>query len=185
MPGLTQAQLLALKTSIFAQTDLTFVGWRNEGATGLMAEWYNAPSTFTVWRTVTPLTEVADAITWAAFTPTDAPDGTAAWQTKALACQGYQFNVQNMLLVAQQFGGVSSGRAKVRQGWQDSTQSIPSGVGGVSQSAGWAQIRLAMQRAARRGEALYATGTGTVATPGTLVYEGQISDQDVILAINS
>ena len=185
MPGLTQAQLLALKTSIFAQTDLTFVDLRNQGATGLMAEWYNASSTFVVWRSVTPLAEVADAITWAAFTPADAPDGSALWQTRALACQGFQFNVQNMLLIAQQSGGVASGKTKVRQGWQDSTQAIPSAAGGANQSAGWAQIRLAMQRTARRGEALYATGTGTTASPGSLVYEGVISDSDVIQALSA
>lgn len=179
MPGLTQAQLAALKTHIFAQTDLTFVAWRNEGAVGRIVEWYNAPSTFTVWRSVTPLAEVADAITWSAFTPADAPDGTLAWQCRALACQGFQFNVQNMLLVAQQGGGVASGKVKVRQGWQDSTQAIPSAAGGANQSAGWAQIRLAMQRLALRGEALFATGTGTVASPGNLVYEGQISDADI------
>jgi hypothetical protein len=39
------------------------------------------------------------------------------------------------------------------------------------------------RRAATRGEALYATGTGTTATPGVLVFEGTISDANIGAAL--
>lgn len=55
--ALTNAQRNTLRTAIFAETDPTFVGYRNEGNTGLMAQWYNGTLTPNVlaWRSnVTP-----------------------------------------------------------------------------------------------------------------------------------
>lgn len=40
------------------------------------------------------------------------------------------------------------------------------------------------KRAAKRGEALYATGTGTDAAPGALVFEGNLNPTDITAARN-
>lgn len=180
----TDDQLATLKAAINNETDPTFVGYRQAGSTGLMAEWFKLASTFVVWRTITPFADICDAINWKNFTPVDAPDTTQLWLNRAMACQSFQFNVQNMLLAAQVAAGVSSTKPSVRQGWQDSTSAIPSGAGGAAQSAGWTQIRIAMQRPAKRGEKVFATGTGTQANPGNLVFEGAITDADVVAAVN-
>jgi hypothetical protein len=178
--ALTTAQLQTLKSAILAETDTTFVGYRTAGSTGLMADWLNGDSAFYVWRTATPASTVSNAVTWANFTPLDSPDGSATWQTRALACQGKQFNLQNMLLAAQ--GAIASGLANVRAGWQDATTNIPSGAAGALLSGGWATIRDSFKRAATRGEKIFATGTGTFATPGDLVWEGRVAEYDVVQA---
>lgn len=72
---MNQTQLQALKAAILAETDPTFVDYRTQGSTGLMAEWFNGASSFTVWRSVTPATDIANAVTWANFTPADDSDG--------------------------------------------------------------------------------------------------------------
>jgi hypothetical protein len=56
-------------------------------------------------------------------------------------------------------------------------------LGGQGQATRDALVAL-WRRAATRGEALYATGTGTAIAPGTLVYEGSISPTDVTSARN-
>lgn len=180
---MTPAQLVTLKAAILAEVDPTFADYRDQGATGLMAEWFNAASTFVVWRNNTPTSDIANAVSWANFTPADTPDGTALWTNRALACQGKQFNLQNLFLAAQ--GSLSSGLTNIRQGIQDSLTNVPAGASGASVSAGWAAVRTAMQRFATRGEKVFATGTGTAATPGVLTFEGGVSDYDVVQALGS
>jgi len=177
---LTTAQLQTLKAAILEETDATFVGYRTAGSTGRMTDWLNSDSTFYVWRTTTPASVVSNAVIWANFTPLDAPDGSAQWQTRALACQGKQFNLQNMLLAAQ--GAIASGLSNVRAGWQDATTNIPSGAAGALLSGGWVNIRDAFKRFATRAEKIYATGTGSLASPGDLVWEGRVSEYDVVQA---
>lgn len=179
---MTPAQLITFKAAILAETDPTLAQLRDEGSTGAVAEWYSKPSTVVVWSTTTPLSDISNAVTWANLTPNDAPDGTLAWQCRSLACQGKQFNLQ-LIFGAQ--GQVSTGRANVRSGLQDALTNIPSGVAGATMAAGWAAVRSAMQRFANRGEAVFSTGTGTAGSPGDLVYEGGISNTDVVDALRS
>ena len=180
---MTPSQLTTLKAAIQAETDPVFVSYRNQGSTGLMAEWFNSASTFVVWRSTTPTSEIANAIAWANLTPADTPDGTQLWENRALACQGKQFNIQTLFLAAAGF--TASGLSNVRQGWNDSLTNIPAGVGGALLSAGWAAVRTAMQRNATKGEKVFATGTGTAGTPGTLGFEGSVADYDVVQALAS
>lgn len=180
---MTPAQLTTLKAAIQAETDPTFVGYRDSGSTGLMAEWFNGASAFVVWRTYTPSAEIANALNWANFTPKDTPDGTTLWGNRALACRCKQENIQNLFLASGGF--VASGRANIRQGLQDSLTDIPAGTGGTLVSGGWAAVRTAMQRVATRGEKVFATGTGTSANPGSLTFEGMVSDSDVVQALAS
>ena len=176
---LTTAQIAILKAAITAEIDPTFVALRQAGATGAMTEWYNAPSTYVVWRSTTPAADIFDAIVWANLTPADTPDGTAQWQNRSLACQGKQFNIQTLLAGRETIG---SGKPNVRSGLQDALTNVPAGAAGANIAAGWAAVRVAMQRAATRAEKLYATGLGTAATPGVLGFEGGLVEYDIVQA---
>ena len=46
---LTNAQLQTLKAAIAAETNSAFVGYRTNGQTDLMADWYNQPSSTDAW----------------------------------------------------------------------------------------------------------------------------------------
>jgi hypothetical protein len=182
MSALTSAQLVTLKANIAANVDSTFIALRNAGSTGDMANWYNVASSFIVWSTYTAVADINDNIVWANLTPVDAPDTTQLWMNRALLCQGKQFNLQIML------GGlnvVNSSKTNIRAGLQDALTNVPSGTAGALVSAGWVPVKTVMQRAATRGEAVFATGTGTSTTPGSLVYDGMISNYDIINALNS
>lgn len=180
--NLTPAQIATLRAAILANADPAFVALRNGGATSAMADWYNAAGTFVVWRSSTPADEIMDTIVWANFTPADTPDGTQAWANRSLACQGKQFNLQTMIVGRQ---SVASGRANVRAGLQDALTSLPSGPTGANRAAGWAAVQAVIQRLATLGEQLFASGTGTTATPGTLGAEGAMTDANIVLAVNN
>lgn len=175
---MTNFELLVLKAAILADVNLTMLV--AEGATGAIAEYLRGPSTFVVWRTTTPVADIADAIIWANMTPTDAPDGTAIYTNRALFSQAKQISLQTMIQ-GQQL--VTSSKANVRSGLQDALTNLPNGVGGAPQAAGWTAVRLAMQRKASLFERIFATGTGTAASPGTLVLEGGPDDYSVIQAL--
>lgn len=175
---LTTAQLQAIKAAILADANLTTLV--AEGATGAIAQYLRGDSTFVVWRTSTPISDVDDAIVWANMTPTDAPDGTALYTNRALFAQAKQISLQTMVQGQQ---SISSAKANVRAGLQDALTNLPTGIGGVTQAAGWGAVRLAMQRHASLFEQIFATGTGTTASPGTLVLEGGPDDYSVIQAL--
>lgn len=175
---MTDSELIALKAAILADANLTTLV--AEGATGAIAEYLRSYSTFVVWRTITPVSDISDAITWANMTPTDAPDGTATYTNRALFSQAKQISLQTMVQGQQ---SISSAKANVRAGLQDALTNLPTGAGGASQSAGWTSVRLAMQRKASLFEQIFATGIGTTASPGTLVLEGGPSDYSVIQAL--
>lgn len=177
---LDNAQLLVLKAAILAETDVQFVIDRTAGSTTNMANFYNQDSTFVVWKTTTRADDVFESILWKKLTPEDNPDGTAAYTNIALACQGRQFNVQTMLVGRET---IASSKNQIRQGLNDALTSVPSGVAGALQAAGWSAVKLVMQRFATKCEELYATGTGTSGTPGGLVFEGQISRTDINAAL--
>ena len=175
---MNNTQLLALKTAILA--DAALADLVAQGATGAIAEYLRTPSTFVVWRTSTQTQDIYDAITWANFTPQDTPDATALYTNRALACQGKQFNLQTLL---QGRESVNSAKANIRAGLQDALTAIPSGAAGAGKNGGWSAVQTAMQRFATWGEKVFATGTGTAGSPGTLVLEGVPSDYDVIQAL--
>lgn len=182
---LLDSQLPALKSAILAETDPAFVANRQAGNTGLMAEFYNTASTFIVWRSMTPRNEVAAAISYANYTPADTPDGTQLWLNRNAQCQAKILALQTMLL-----GGdvLLTGKPNIRQGLQDVLQNVPAGASGALIDAGWlgvGKVRLTIQRAALNGEKIFATGTGTQGAPGDLgAFEGQISNDDIVRAIN-
>lgn len=162
---LTTSQLQTLKAAIAAETDPAFVTLRNEGATGAMAEWFNQPSTFVVWRTFLSEHEI---------TGKESPTGTVwSWTIYINRSQAERDGWARM------FNGtysINPSLDNVRQAIQD----IFSGAGGLNQRT---HLLAMAKRFATRGEKLFATGVGTDQTPGKLVVEGNIGDVDVVRAL--
>lgn len=184
---LNTTQLTTLKNAILAETDPTIVAARNAGATGAIADWYNLPSTTSVWKTSTMVSEISDAIEWAKFTPNSAPDTTALYTNRILSVQTKQMNLQNIIMGKET---INTGKANIREGLRDSVINLPTGAAGASLSAGGAggvNVLNACKRFATNCESLFATVdavTGSV-TAKLLTVEGNISNEDVVLAINS
>jgi hypothetical protein len=175
---LTTAQLQALKAAILADANLnTLVA---QMATGAITEYLRGDSTFIVWRSTTLSQDIYDAVTWANLTPTDAPDTTQAWMNRALACQGKQISLQ---ILIQGKDRINSDKASIRAGLQDALTNLPSGSGGANVSGGWANVKPAMTRLANKYEKVWVTGTGTVATPGSLVIEGIPDEYSIVQAL--
>lgn len=176
---LSTAQIAILKTAIAA--DVNVAAFLAAGATGAIQNYYNTAGSFVVWSTGVNVSDIYDKIVWANMTPADVPDATATWTNRALSCQGKQFNIQTLLQGRQTLDAT---KANLRAGLQDALTNIPSGVGGALVGGGWAAVNLVLQRMATNAEKLFATGTGTTASPGLLVFQGAISDYDVIQAIH-
>lgn len=179
--NLTSAQLQTLALAIAAETDPAFVSARTSGATGAMADFYNLLSTNIVWRPTTTVDEIFTNVTWANLTPRDDPDTTQLWMNRALMCQSKQFNLQTMLAGRMQ---LRTDNAAIRNGLQDCLSSVPSGLGGALLSGGWATVKQVIQRAARKGEALFLVGVGTTAAPIDLVVEGLVTNDNIVRALN-
>jgi hypothetical protein len=155
---LTDAQQTALAAAIRASADPTVIAalaLRNDVA---LAEWCNSASTFVVWRPEVPVADYRDAITW---TEVDAlTTGKARiWEW----------------LTARMTLPINAASAAVRQGIADAF-----GAGTATRAA----LLAVSKRFASQVESLFATGTGTDATPGALIYVGPVSLTEVSVALN-
>ncbi|MDP3164375.1 MAG: hypothetical protein Q8N06_02810 [Hydrogenophaga sp.] len=159
---LTTTQKATLKTAIAAELDPVFVSYRTAGATGQMAEWFNQPSTVTVWRTSVP----KDEITMNGFDWTRLDNLTVG---KARVWDGLFDNASRI---------TNPSKPNVRAG----IDTVWSGI--TADLAVRAAVYVHCKRFATRAEKLFATGLGTDAAPSIMGFEGQISDQDVVRAIN-
>lgn len=157
---MTPEQYQSLADHIRANTDPFIVAalpLRNDGQ---IQEWYNVDSGFTVWRSSLTPEQARDAIT----------NGDGLAQLDNLTA-----GKRDSLLWT--FGGNtypanSAQRAAIANlcGTQNTLK---------------AEILAAQKRLANRAEAIYATGTGSDAVPGTLGWEGQLSVNDVSTALNN
>ena len=172
--SLTTAQYQALSAAIIADgSQAANIAAKEDG---LMAAWFNELTSFQVWKTITVISDIQNAVIWSNFTPANPAAGAGQDATNwLLACQGKQFNLQ-MLLTGY---GVSTGMSNIRAGLQDATSLIPSGIAGATKSGGWTAIQLIIQRPATNAERILATGIGTTASPGDLSWEGVIQNSDV------
>lgn len=148
-------QLVALKAAIMAEADPEFVAHRTAGNTGAMADWFNRPSTYVVWRTAVPPEEYREAIVWTEY------DGLAAGKRSA-----WEF------LTGMGTLDVNASKANVRQG-------LAAWFSGTTLS----NMLVAAKRYATVGEKLFATGSGTTGSPGTLTFEGEVANADVVAAL--
>ena len=168
---LTPTQLATLKAAIIADPNLASARANHSLAgTTAIADYLNAPNALSVWRTSVSTSVLFDQVIWANLTPNEAPDGSQAWQCRSLACQGKQFNLQ---LIFGSRDTIDQSESNVRAGLQDALTNVPSGTGGATVSAGWVNVRTAMQRQATNLEAIFAN---TAASPASLVVEGMIDE---------
>jgi hypothetical protein len=157
---LTTPQLQTLKAAIAAETNPTFVGYRTNGQTGLMADWFNGASAFVVWRTNVASDEIGNA-----WVGTDI-DGMSALNMQRL----------QLLLASSRSGVFDMSRADRRAGFENPFGANQNNASRVAMRAVW-------KRLSTRFERLFVTGTGTDDTPGLLVVEGEIDDTVIIRAL--
>lgn len=154
---LTSAQLTALKNDILADQVLSQIPNTPDGAFQIAAA-YNlvASPDYWVWRTSVPTSECKKAMVWTEFV------GRSQGERDA-----WQFMLSN--------GVINAADANIRQGILD----IFSGAQGATSRANLTAIS---RRLATRGEKLFATGTGSTASPATMSAEGNVTYQDVLNA---
>ena len=181
---LTTQQKSTLQAVILADNAFNTLP-HNEDSAGFIAKSFEVLETpsFQVWKTTTTASDIFDAVSWSNFTPSNpavAVDALSAANVHnwLLACQGKQFNLQ--ILLGSNNGLVSTGKANIRSGLQDALTNVPSGTDGATKTGGWSNVQLVIQRNCNRLEKLFSTGTGTTASPASLVIEGKLSILDVM-----
>lgn len=183
---MTPEQLSTFKAAIEGETDPTFAALRQAVNEQGMADWYNAASTFQVWKSSTDVASLFNAIVWKSLTPADSADGTALFTNRALVCQAKQINLQ---IILQGQTSIATGKVSLRQGLTDALLDVPAGAGGALLDAGWlgaGKVKATIQRACNRVERIWATGTGTSNTPGDLgEFDGSVTAQEVSDALRA
>ena len=159
---LTDPQLQTLAAALRASTDPVVVealAIRNDMA---LADWCNLPSTFIVWRTNVTQDEIQlNGFDWVMV------DNLTVGKARIWE---WLFNNQNR--------AINPSKANVRAGIDECWK------GTAAMLAVRAAVYLHLKRAATNAEALFATGTGTDATPGALGFEGNLGHPDVSQALN-
>ena len=158
---LTPVQLQTLKTAILAETDPTFVAYRTNGQTDQMAVWYNQASTFVAYKTAVPMSDVGKVINY---------DAVAALTSA---------NTSRIQTFQQLNPASFKPTADVRSFWDATFSGALNGQGQATRDA----LVAFWKRFATRCERLYATGTGTDASPGALVFEDNISGNTISAAL--
>jgi hypothetical protein len=158
--ALTPAQLTTLRAAIDADPVLSAYPRTADGYVDLATVLNRAADpAFTVWKTRIPINEVGKA-----FVASSLSAATSA-------------NNERLNNFAQWNNDVDPSRADQRQFFDD-----------VFSVASGAPTRTALaalwRRLATRVEALFATGTGSDASPATMTVEGSVSAQDVETARN-
>jgi hypothetical protein len=156
--ALTPQQLAALKADILADPVLAAFPMTSDGAYEIAVA-YNLPSSTTVWRTDVSADEIGNA-----WVGTDI-DGMSALNMQRL----------QLLLASSPQGLFNMSRIDRRAGFENPFGTNVNNASRVAMRAVW-------KRLATRLEKLFATGTGTEASPATMTFEGSIGYTDVIEA---
>lgn len=156
---LSTAQLTALKADILADPALAAQPMNDDGHFAIAAA-YNilASPVFRVWKTSVSTAEVKKNVVWTELI------GRSVGERDS-----FVFMLSN--------GTINPADVNIRQGILD----IFSGAQGATTRN---QLNALSKRDATRGEKLFATGTGSDATPATMNFEGNLSYQDVSAARN-
>jgi hypothetical protein len=164
--ALTAEQLPILQADIEADEALNAIENSPDGNAQIALQYSVVASPdYWVWRTF---------VTRAEYVGTPSPDGTMwSWTSFISRSQGERDGWRELMAD----GGVNPSFLNVRQGMTD----IFSGAQGAAQRAHCAAIS---RRKANRVEKLYATGTGSASSPGSMVVEGSIDYHDVEMARN-
>jgi hypothetical protein len=159
--SLTTEQMVVLKADILAATDQATVDARAAGDTQALANLYNATASpaFIVWRSTLAPEQARDAISGG--------DGLAQLDNLTAGKR------DSLLWL---FEGVTHPDNEAQR------TAIQSLCG--TQNTLKAAILAAQKRAVTRAERLFATGTGSDASPGALGWEGSLGWNDVAAALN-
>jgi hypothetical protein len=160
--ALTTAQLTTFKVAILAETDPAFVALRAAGAVGAMADWYNQPSTFVVRKRSVDSSAIGPILNYVAVSNLTTINRDRATTFVTL-------------------NPVSFAPTADIESYFDTTFAGTLGGEGVNTRAA---LQALWRRLATRGERLFATGSGTTVAPGALVFEGSVTIDDVVQAIN-
>ena len=160
---LTSAQLAILRADIAADPVLSAFPNNADGNFAIAAV-YNLPASpaYTVWRTTVPESDFTDL--------TSAEATTWSWTAYIARSQGERDGWGRMFAG----GSVNPSRANVRQAFLDIFSGAQNNA--PAQRTHCAAIA---KRAATRAEKLFATGTGSTASPATMSVEGTLSYQDI------
>lgn len=167
---LTDAQLPALKADISSDATLNAFPNTIDGAFEI-AKAYNLTATpdFWVWRSSVTKSEYVQGV---------GPEGTTfTWVGNGFITRA----AGEQMAWAEIFNHVQAcnpSLPNVRQAFTD----IFSGTGNAATNR--THMTAVSRRKATRGEKLYASGTGSTASPATMGFEGQITFQDVYKARN-
>lgn len=157
---MTPEQVTALKADIIAKSaagqpleTLVAIGdWQN------VAAYYNAASAVDVWRPDAPRAAICGAIVWKNLTQIDAPDATALYTNRVLACQSRQMNLD--ILLPPTVDTLPGDQLGFRQGLQDALQNVPAGVAGALLDGGWVAVRNVLKRLGTRFEVMFSAAEG-------------------------
>lgn len=151
--ALTTAQKTTLKADILADPVAAQLLTDDLNA---LAALYNQPATpeFIVWRTNVSTAEIRAVLVWSEY------DGLSVSKQNA-----FSFLCSNHL--------VDASLPNVRSG-------ISSIFGAPGQAGNLAALIAVAKRPATRAERLFATGTGTTGSPGTMTFEGFVTSGDLI-----
>lgn len=157
---LTATQRATLKAAI--QANPTLLAQWQAGSPGLIADFYNtlASPAFIVWRSDVGSNEIGNA--WL---------GTDISGMSALNMQRLQ-----LLLASSPDGVFDMRRADRRAGFEDPFGTNVNNGSRVAMRAVW-------KRSATNAEKLFATGTGSDASPALMTFEGALEFIDVIAAM--
>ena len=151
---LTDAQKVTIKADILANAD-TLAAYNN-GNLDALEKLYNAEAApaFVVWKTGVTPAEYRDAIVWTEV------DALTVGKARI-----WEWITQNMT------APINAASVNVRQGLLDCW---------ASNTTTRTQLTAAAKRNASRIEKLFATGTGSTASPATMVVEGPITYYEFI-----
>jgi hypothetical protein len=151
---------VVLKAAIAAETDVAFVAARTQGATGEMAAFYNQPASpaFYIWRSNYTPQDIAKAID----NGITQLDGLTASKRDSLLWWAERSHdmmlAQSQAAVTDLCGSQNTLKTAVLDGGK---------------------------RTLLRGERMFASGTGSLAAPGSTLYEGNIRNEDIVLALSA
>lgn len=161
--ALTPAQLTTLRTNILNSVDPEVIAARDIRNDNELARLYNLPSAFIVFKTSVQTMDIGKTINYVAY------EAMTAGNISKL--EGFiRLNPSSFLPT----------RSDIRAFFQNVFSGALGGEGQNTRDAMEALYR----RAALRIEQLFATGTGTTLSPGTLVYEGGVTVTEISTALN-
>lgn len=160
--SLTPEQAATFKTALFAETDPELVGYRNNGQTGLIRDWYNRDNTsgYIIWKSSVTQDEIMQ----------NGMDWTRVDNLSVGKARIWEWMFSNKDRV------INPSKVNVRSGI-DATW-----VGTAADLAVRALVYTHCKKAASRIDKLFATGIGTDANPANSL-NIILSERDVDIAM--